>query len=171
MFKNLTQLDLSHNCIDEILMQIDLPNLKVLDISNNRLKSLDYLQSLTSLKELNASYNNLTTTHDSIHMIVSLGQSLNNINLSKNPVCEHLNYCSEMICVFPGIKEFDGRSILEFFTSAWKLHSKILGGGGGGGGGRGSGTENLSFSGSFCDPSSLNDTAKLSQENTTFDCR
>ena len=143
-------------------MQIELPNLKVLDISNNRLKSLDYLQSLTSLKELNASCNNLTTTHDSIHMIVSLSQSLNNINLSKNPVCEHLNYCSEMMCVFPAIKEFDGRNILEFFTSAWKLHSKILGSGG---------TESLSFSGSFCDPSSLNDTAKLSQENTTFDCR
>jgi len=125
LLKNLIKLDISNNCIQEITDQIELPLLQELNLSSNHLKSLDFLQALTSLKSLDASNNSLHTLHTSVHMLVPQSATLSSIDLSGNPVCEDLNYCAEIVSVFPKLHRFDGRILYDLFVETWRVHTSI----------------------------------------------
>lgn len=125
LLKNLTKLDLSNNCIQEITDQIELPLLEELNLSSNHLKSLDFLQTLSKLKTLDASNNSLHTLHTSVHMLVPQSATLLSIDLSGNPVCDDLGYCGEVVSIFPKLIRFDGRLLYDIFVQSWKIHSSL----------------------------------------------
>ena len=58
-------------------------------------------------------------------MIVPLNSTLISLDFSGNPVCDNLSYCSEVISIFPKLRNFDGKNLYEIFTSNWNKHSKF----------------------------------------------
>ena len=84
-FTKLISIDLSGNNITSITDMILLPKLQRINISNNKLTSLKALECLTSLKTLNASNNDIKSL-TAVNILVPLGRSLLNIDLSNNPI-------------------------------------------------------------------------------------
>jgi len=124
-FRSLTRLDLSHNCIYEILDPLDLPSLLVLDVSHNHLKTLDFMQYLTALRELYASNNMISSLHLSVDMLVPLSSSLKVLDVSGNNVAESFDYCNHVLRTFPHLKVFDNRNLSEIFANSWDFKSKL----------------------------------------------
>ena len=58
------------------------------------------LSCLNVLQELNASSNQLRSIHLTVHMIIPLSLTLTALDLTDNPICDDINYCTEGMYVY-----------------------------------------------------------------------
>ena len=102
IFDKLETLELSHNLIDKIENLSDLKNIKKIDLSYNQLNNIDQ-----TIKDL--SYN------------LSSSNSLEDLNLIGNEICNDIKYRSMILKTFKTLKVLDNIRITEQERKYWKL--------------------------------------------------
>lgn len=86
---NVTDLDISKNCLKSLSALVYLFNLRVLNVSSNNLTKLKGLDNLKRLQNVNVSSNFIENAED-VHPIVGCS-SLKALNLNDNPISEKLS--------------------------------------------------------------------------------
>lgn len=116
---NLLHLDLMNNNITCISSFLYLPSLTSLNLSNNNLTKLDHIQDLLSLEVLKVSNNKLSTLPNSVGRLIPLSNSLKELDLRENPVCENARYIQDCLLTLPNLMILDG-VILETLTESYQ---------------------------------------------------
>ncbi|KAL4455778.1 hypothetical protein ABPG74_003188 [Tetrahymena malaccensis] len=108
--------DIKISVVQKSINEIDrLPykynNIEILYLSNNNLTDLEGIQQFKKLRTLTLAHNELSNVK--ILRQISQLNSLEQLNLSGNPIAKHPNYKIYLLTVLPNLKSLDGRPVSE----------------------------------------------------------
>eukprot|EP01031_Cornospumella_fuschlensis_P035811 gene35811-43436_t len=118
-FTTLTHLTLAHNKLKAIPTQthLYLPCLTYLDLSHNMLRSIHNIELCVNMQTLYVQGNRLESFEHSVNVLVALQNSIVELDMSQNPVCQHASYVDEILATLPHLTHFDSVALASLSTS------------------------------------------------------